>query len=189
MIDPKEFKFEMPQIDTSNLQFSMQHANDALAKLQREQKESIRALQRSREEKDAEELRLYNELIAALKEAGEKGATIIVGDNATGVQIQQNSAGASQAMDCSQGLDYEQVRKVLTEIKGYFDFPQFKDAFGENADNVKTVVEETMKSVEKGESESIIKKSLHVLREIAIGAAESLIGSGILGLLKTLPIW
>jgi hypothetical protein len=188
MIDPDKFKPEIPKIDVSKFQFNLQPAQDALARIQQEQEASMRALQRSREEKEAEELRRHNELVAALKEAGEKGATIIVGDNAAGVQIQQNSAGASQTIDCSQGLNFEQVRKVLTEIQGYFDIPQFKDAFGENADNVKSVVNETLKSVEKGESESLIKKSLRVLRDIVVGAAGSLVGSGILGLLGTLPI-
>lgn len=188
MFDPEKFKPEIPKIDVSKIQFNMQPAQDVLARVYQEQEVSMRALQKSREEKEAEELRRHNELVAALKEAGEKGATIIVGDNAAGVQIQQNSAGGSQTMDYSQGLDYEQVRKVLTEIQGYFDIPQFKDAFGENADNVKNVVDETLKSVEKGENESVIKKSLHVLKEIAIGAAGSLVGSGILGLLGTLPI-
>ena len=120
--------------------------------------------------------------------AGEKGATIVIGDNATGIQIQQNSTGASQNITNTVGLDYVQTLKVLEEIKGYFDFPKFQETFGENTDNIKAVVEETIKATQKKEDENLIKKSLRVIKELATGAAGSLIASGILSLLGTLNI-
>ena len=61
-------------------------------------------------------------------------------------------------------------------------------AFGGNSDNVKSIVKETLDAVEKKEDETLIKKSLRVLREIAIGAAGNLIASGVVALLGTLPI-
>lgn len=86
------------------------------------------------------------------------------------------------------GLDYAQTLKVLEEIKGYFDFPKFQETFGENTDNVKAVVEETIKAAQDKEDENLIKKSLRVIKELATGAAGSLIASGILSLLGTLNI-
>lgn len=42
-------------------------------------------------------------------------------------------------MTNSNGLDYEKATEVLKEISSYFDFPQFKQIFGDNSDNVKGV--------------------------------------------------
>lgn len=177
-------KFELPEIPPFNLNSTY----DAITRTQQNTEAAFRALEESKREKEAEELRRHNELVSALKEAGEKGATIIVGNNANGVQIQQNSSGASQNMGDSQGLDYEKAKSVLSEIQGYFDIPQFQDAFGENAENVKAVVTNTLESVEKGEDETLIKKSLRILRDIAVGATGNLVAAGILALLGTLPI-
>jgi len=177
----KNVKFDIPQMD-------LLPAQNVVAEINRRNEETFRAIQEAREEKEAEELRRHNELISALREAGEKGATIVIGDNANSIQIQQNSSGASQTMNISQCLDYEQVKSVLNEIRGYFDFPQFHTAFGENTENVKSVVESTLASVENGDDEGLIKKSLRILHALAIGAAGSLVASGIIALLGTLPI-
>ena len=178
-LDVSKFNFEPPQYTI---------AQSAIDDMNRRTQQITADLTRAREERDAEELRRHNELISALKEAGEKGATIVIGDNATGIQIQQNSTGTSQNMTNTIGLDYAQTLKVLEEIKGYFDFPKFQETFGENADNVKAVVEETIKAAQDKEDENLIKKSLRVIKELATGAAGSLIASGILSLLGTLNI-
>lgn len=177
----QNLSFDLPQININP-------AQEVIERMNRETEETFRIIEKARQDKESEELRRHNELVAALKEAGEKGATILIGDNANGIQIQQNSAGATQSMNNSEGLDYEQVQSVLKDIRGYFDFPQFRETFGENTDNVKSVVETTLASVENGENEGLVKKSLSVLRELAIGATGSLIASGILALLGTLPI-
>lgn len=161
---------------------------EQMSRMQREQDQMIRNVERARQEKEAEELRRHNELVAALKEAGENGATIIVGDNANGIQIQQNSAGASQEMTNSQTLDYGKTLDILKEIKSYIDFPQFEATFQNNSENVKAMIENTIKAVECKEDEGIIKKSLNLLKDLAVGAGGSLIASGILALLGTLPI-
>ena len=170
---------------------TMQYVNpiqDHMTRMQREQEETIRSIQKAREEKEAEELRRHNELVAALKEAGEKGATIVIGDNAKGIQIQQNSDGSTQEMTNSQTFNYDKALEVLKEIKEYIDFPQFQATFGENSDNVKAIIEETIEAVENRSDEGIIKKSLRTLRELAIGTSGSLIASGIIALLGTLPL-
>ena len=170
---------------------TMQYVNpiqDHMTRMQREQEETIRSIQKAREEKEAEELRRHNELVAALKEAGEKGATIVIGDNANGIQIQQNSDGSTQEMTNSQTFNYDKALEVLKEIKEYIDFPQFQATFGENSDNVKAIIEETIEAVENRSDEGIIKESLRTLRELAIGTSGSLIASGIIALLGTLPL-
>lgn len=170
---------------------TMQYVNplqDHMTRMQREQEETIRSIQKAREEKEAEELRRHNELVAALKEAGEKGATIVIGDNANGIQIQQNSDGSTQEMTNSQTFNYDKALEVLKEIKEYIDFLQFQATFGENSDNVKAIIEETIEAVENRSDEGIIKKSLRTLRELAIGTSGSLIASGIIALLGTLPL-
>lgn len=177
----KNIKLDIPQMD-------FRPAQEALARINRQNEETFRAIEEAREEKEAEELRRHNELISALKEAGEKGATIVIGDNAKSIQIQQNSSGAKQTLNTLQELDYDEVRSVLNEIRGYYGFPQFSTAFGDNTENVKSVVENTLIAVENGEDESLVKKSLRVLRDLAIGAAGSLVASGIIALLGTLPI-
>lgn len=90
-------------------------------------------------------------------------------------------------MTNSNGLDYEKATEVLKEISSYFDFPQFKQTFGDNSDNVKDVVKSTLEALDKNEDEGLIKKSLKILKDLAIGAGGSLIGSGILALLGTIP--
>lgn len=76
----KNIKLDIPQMD-------FRPAQEALARINRQNEETFRAIEEAREEKEAEELRRHNELISALKEAGEKGATIVIGDNAKSIQI------------------------------------------------------------------------------------------------------
>lgn len=170
---------------------TMQYVNpvqDQMARIQREQEQTIRSIQKAREEKEAEELRRHNEIVAALKEAGEKGATIVIGDNANGIQIQQNSDGAMQEMTNAQTFNYDKALEVLKEIKEYIDFPQFQTTFKENSENVKAIIEDTIKAVENKEDVGIVKKSLRILKDLAVGASGSLIASGIIALLGTLPL-
>ena len=186
MADFKDIDLSKFSLDLTK---TMQHVNpiqDHMARMQREQEQTIRSIQKAKEEKEAEELRRHNELVAALKEAGEKGATIIIGDNANGIQIQQNSDGAMQEMTNSQTFNYDKALEVLKEIKEYIDFPQFQTTFKENSENVKAIIEDTIKAVENKEDVGIVKKSLRILKDLAVGASGSLIASGIIPLLGTL---
>ena len=154
-IDFSKIKLPQPNFD---------YANDMISSIQRSQEESLRAVQKASEAKEAEELRRHNELVAALKEAGEKGATIVIGDNANGIQIQQNSAGAQQKMDNEQTFNYEKASEVLKKISTYFEFPQFQQTFGDNTENVKSIIQNTIDALNKKEDEGLIKKSLKVLK-------------------------
>lgn len=182
-IDLSKFSLDL----TKNMQY-VNPVQDQMARIQREQEQTIRSIQKAREEKEAEELRRHNEIVAALKEAGEKGATIVIGDNANGIQIQQNSDGAMQEMTNSQTFNYDKALEVLKEIKEYIDFPQFQTTFKENSEKVKEIIEDTIKAVENKEDVGIVKKSLRILKDLAVGASGSLIASGIIALLGTLPL-
>ena len=182
-IDLSKFSLDL----TKNMQY-VNPVQDQMARIQREQEQTIRSIQKAREEKEAEELRRHNEIVAALKEAGEKGATIVIGDNANGIQIQQNSDGAMQEMTNSQTFNYDKALEVLKEIKEYIDFPQFQTTFKENSENVKAIIEDTIKAVENKEDVGIVKKSLRILKDLAVGASGSLRASGIIALLGTLPL-
>lgn len=175
MADFKDIDLSKFSLDLTK---TMQHINpiqDHMERMQREQEQTIRIIQKAKEEKEAEELRRHNELVAALKEAGEKGATIVIGDNANGIQIQQNSDGATQEMTNSQTFNYDKALEVLKEIREYVDFPQFQTTFKENSENVKTIIEDTIKAVERKEDVGIVKKSLRILKDLAVGASGSLI--------------
>ena len=188
MADFKDIDLSKFSLDLTK---TVQHVNpiqDHMARMQRGQEQTIRSIQKAKEEKEAEELRRHNELVAALKEAGEKGATIVIGDNANGIQIQQNSDGAMQEMTNSQTFNYDKALEVLKEIKEYIDFPQFQTTFKENSENVKAIIEDTIKAAENKEVVGIVKKSLRILKDLAVGASGSLIASGIIALLGTLPL-
>ena len=101
------------------------------------------------------------------RQKGEKGATIVIGDNANGIQIQQNSAHSSQTMTNSQGLDYEKVKSVLEEIKSYFNYPQFEQIYGDNADNnLKRMCSHIFHIVEDSMVETIEAMKLSEVRNI-----------------------
>ena len=188
MSDFKDIDLSKFSLDLTKTMQYVNPVQDQMARIQREQEQTIRSIQKAREEKEAEELRRHNEIVAALKEAGEKGATIVIGDNANGIQIQQNSDGAMQEMTNSQTFNYDKALEVLKEIKEYIDFPQFQTTFKENSVNVKAIIEDTIKAVENKEDVGIVKKSLRILKDLAVGASGSLIASGIIALLGTLPL-
>ena len=91
-------------------------------------------------------------------------------------------------MDNEQTFNYEKASEVLKEISTYFEFPQFQQTFGDNTENVKNIIQNTIDALDKKEDEGLIKKSLKVLKDLSIGAGGSLIGSGILALLGTIPL-
>lgn len=188
MSDFKDIDLSKFSLDLTKTMQYVNPVQDQMARIQREQEQTIRSIQKAREEKEAEELRRHNEIVAALKEAGEKGATIVIGDNANGIQIQQNSDGAMQEMTNSQTFNYDKALEVLKEIKEYIDFPQFQTTFKEISENVKAIIEDTIKAVENKEDVGIVKKSLRILKDLAVGASGSLIASGIIALLGTLPL-
>ena len=167
---------------TLNLTSALNHSKI----IQQQLDTSRRAIESTMLKKEKEELRRHNEMISALKEAGDKGATIIIGDNAKDIQIQQNSAGAQQTMTNHQGLNYDQVLSILLEIKEYFDFPQFERDFGNSSESLKDLINATIQSVSNNEDETLITKSLRIIRDVAINASGGLISSGIITLLNNI---
>ena len=180
----------MPEIDLKTLSANMDlsYTRKMLDQIQFDNEAGIRAIEATRRAKEAEELRRHNELVAALKEAGEKGATIIIGDNAKDIQIQQNSPGAKQKLTVSNGLDYEQAKGILCEIKEYFELPKFQETFGDNAENIKNIVNETIEAIDNNEDEGLIKKAFRIIRDIAYNVGCNLIASGIIALIGQFPI-
>ena len=154
----------------------------------RQQERQIRAITKAREEREAKELRRHNELVDAINRAAENGATIQIGDNARDIQIQQNTVNSSQEMNATTDFDYKQVLDVLREIKDYVEMPKFKEAFKDNADNVISLINGSIEAAENKENPSLIKKSLNIIKDLAIGATGSLIASGILALLQTIQL-
>ena len=161
---------------------------DVVSKIQGEQQAAMDAFYEIKNAKEQEELRRHEELVSALKSAAENGATIVVGDNANGIQIQQNSQNATQAMTNVQSFNYDQARDVLNEIKEYFDFPQFAITFQDKTDMVKQIVNETIEAIQRKDEPTLIKKSLKVLKDLTIGIGGSLIATGISGLLSSIPL-
>jgi hypothetical protein len=110
--------------------------------------------------------------------------SISIGGNICRVQIQQNTENSKQTMNIVEEFDYEKIFKVLNEIKEYFEFPKFNNDFGEKSDEIKNCVNKTLELVEKREKPEIIKKSLLLLKELAIGVTGSLIATGIVNLVS-----
>lgn len=157
-----------------------------MSEVMKRQDESIKEVHEGIVKKEQEKLRRHNEMIDALKEAAQNGATILVGDNANGVQILQNSEGASQEMTNSQEFNYKKTIDVLKEIKEYFDFPKFKEAFGTEAEVIQEIVNQTIEAANKKEDPRLITKSLQVIKNIAAEVGSSLIAKGIIGLLGSI---
>lgn len=173
----------------SNIMNSYNHYNAVYAeveKLNRQNENICKGIQEEKERREAEKLRQHNELIAAIKKVGEKGATINIGNNVSDVQIQHNSPGATQTMKISNEFDYETAEKILKEIKGCFETQSFEEAFGDNSENVKALVNATLESIERKEDEGVIKKALGFIRDLAAGAGGNLVATGITALIGKL---
>lgn len=157
--------------------------NDVAYNIRKMQDETMKQAQKALDAKLDEELRRHNELVSAINSAATNGATILIGDNASQIQIQQNTSNSNQTITNMQTFDYEKVLSVLKEIQGYFDYPQFVSTFNDNSELVKQIVNDTIDVAEKKEEPTLIKKSLNLLKDLAVGASGSLIASGILTLL------
>ena len=162
--------------------------NDMITRMEKQREASFRALEESIGAKEKEELRRHMELVTSINNAAENGATIVVGDNANGVQIQQNSNKAQQSMTNSQIFNYEKTFAILNEIKEFLDYPQFERTFQDKSELVKQLLEETADAVQKKDDPSLIKKSIKLLKDLTIGVSGSLIATGILGLLSSIPL-
>lgn len=188
MVDFKNMKDVKINSEILNKVQFVNPINNVMSKIKKQEEASLRALQESRLSKEQEELRKHNELVAAINKAADNGATIVIGDNANGIQIQQNSDNAKQEMSNSQTFNYDKAFDVLHEIKAYFEYPQFAITYGDKTDLVKQIVNETIEAVSRKDEPSLIKKSLRILKDITFGVTEGLIATGILGLLSLITL-
>nr|WP_307991277.1 hypothetical protein [uncultured Niameybacter sp.] len=113
---------------------------------------------------------------------------VTIGDYATGIQVQQATVGSTQQQTITTEFDYSKLEEVISEIKGYLDDPKFIEAFGENVSKVKDTIECSEYMIKERKDPSIIKKTLTIVKEIAVGVTGSLIASGILGLLVSIGV-
>lgn len=100
----------------------------------------------------------------------------LTGASISNIQIQQGTTNSSQISKSSKGFNYDAVSEFLNQIKKY-DLSKME--FGENSGKIQEVIEETERAVECQAHPSTIKRLLHTLRDLAIGATGSLIASGI----------
>lgn len=113
---------------------------------------------------------------------------ISIGDNNMGVTAIQGNNNVVNNSTTSNSFDYEKTLKVLKEIEGYLDFLQFSETFEDNSENLKKIILETISATELKSDETLITKSLQLIKNLTIGATSSMISSGILALLGTLPL-
>lgn len=178
-------EFDITKLPNTPLQNNM--CDDITARINREQQETIRRIEQSRKAKEREELQRHNEMLAALKEAGEKGATIIIGDNAKDLQIQQNATSSSQSMYKQEVFDFEKVLGVLEEIQDFFEVPKFRTTFGEDAKKIEDLVKESISNAQANKNQQQIKKALSFIKEVSVAVGSNIISSGILALIGTIP--
>lgn len=109
--------------------------------------------------------------------------------NVIGSQIQQGTTNSSQTMSVENNFDYDSVMDVLNKIQKATNSGDFQEEFADKAEQVKDIVSDTIKMVQKKEEPSKIKKALSLLKDIAFGVGENIIANGICGLITQLPIW
>ena len=177
------FKLDFNTLDM--MEIFHESLDERINNVQLQQMQRIATVETARREKEKAEQRKHDELLEAIRNGS---SNINIGDNATGIQIQQNSSNSSQNMTIQTGFDYEQITKVLMDIQSYTNLPQFNNAYGENANHVKVLIDDTLSAVQEKQEPSLIKKSLQVLNDLTIGTSGSLIASGIQALLGSLSL-
>lgn len=133
----------------------------------------------------AEEVeRRHKELVEASKNSNPNVTINIIGDNANG-QIQQGLTN-TQTVSITQEFNYERVSEVLEAIKGQFDNPSFNSDLGDDAEEIKQIVTETLELVKRKEDPTVIKYLLGKAYTLADKVTISMIATGIVGLIKGL---
>ncbi|WP_346884328.1 hypothetical protein [Clostridium sp. UBA4395] len=163
---------------TSKLKDDMKEIDD-------ERNRIFQQVQKKMEEKENEDLCRHKKVIESIVD----NPGIVFKDiNNSSIAIQQGVINSSQEINNSQTFDYEAVLDVMNQIKTHFGSQQFNESFGENSDAIKKIVEDVINLSKGKEEPSLIKKSVDLLKQMAIGAGGNLIAAGIVGLLSTLPI-
>lgn len=115
--------------------------------------------------------------------------TLNIGGSVSEAQIQQGTIGTSQAMTIENTFDYDHVLEALAKIQKAFENSDYQEDFGVNAEQMKSIVTETMEMVKSQDEPSKIKKALSTIRDLAVGVTGSIIAVGICETIKQLPIW
>jgi len=133
-----------------------------------------------RKEEASEDLRRHDEQIEASKNSR---ASVIIssnGDNATGFSI---GLIDSPVPVINQVFRYEKASKILEAIKGKFNDSSFDSEFGDDAEQVKRLINMALKQVKDKDDPTQIQKSLVVIFDIARRESSGVIASGIILLL------
>lgn len=128
-----------------------------------------------------------------LEDYMQKGQTIsnilTINGAVSGSQIQQGNINSTQVMNTENAFEYDKVLDTLEKLKKTAYSSGFNEDFGEDAEKVRIIIEETIKMVNDKEEPSKIKSALKTLKELAVGVTGSIIATGICGVLSQLPIW
>lgn len=113
------------------------------------------------------------------------GNIINIYGNATDVQLQQGTINSSQSQQVQTGIDFEAAKKVIEKICSYQ--PMFIQEFGTQSSELEQALEEATAAVQEKEP-TRLKKAWNTIKSLAENVTGSLIATGIIELLRTVPL-
>lgn len=175
------------------------YTNILATQVQHQFEENVNAVQRAREEKEAEELRRHEELVESVHEIKQTmketvlealkiGANVNIDSNSGSINISMNSTNVEQHAVQDVGVDFEAVQSMISGIEKYFGIPELVAELGDKADVVAESLAEIKKGIEKKDS-GFIKRALNKLKELALGIESSLIATGIVEGMKKIGMF
>ena len=99
--------------------------------------------------------------------------------NSTNIQIQQNTTNSSQTI--AEGIDFEKVSKIFSQIRGNMDSLGNSDA---ERKKIEDTLNEVQTNVDSKTEPSRVRKALSIIKDILINSSGSLAASGILYLIS-----
>lgn len=102
--------------------------------------------------------------------------------NVKNIQIQQGNTYAVQVQSANEDIDYDQLMAVIEQIKKSDNL--FDDEYRENADQVRNLTEQIFEMAQQKQAPGKIRQQLSLLKDLSVGAAGSLIASGVLKLIE-----
>ena len=109
----------------------------------------------------------------------QNGNRIFIQGSAHGAQFQQGTTNSMQTISNTASINYDEVLKLLIDIKEASHDANFKEDAGKNVDDFKELISEAIEMVEKKEDSSKIKNSLFKLKDMAEKVLISMVASGI----------
>ena len=102
--------------------------------------------------------------------------------NASGIQIQQGSYNSTQTQDNSNlsDADIKKFQMILDQINKYR--PQFEDEFNEKTDELIAALDQAQEALNI-KDQSLWKKTISFVRDVAVEVSGGIISAGILGIL------